>query len=452
MTVRLQPVALGLALGALVLSGCAPCRCGPTALAAAAPPLLRVATSGDYAPFSTEANGVPGGMDIEVAERLGHDLGMRVALVHVAWPELAAATRRGDFDIAMGGVTMRADRALVGRYTRPYAAVGAVALIRAADTARFPALDALDGPGVRIAVNAGGHLEGVARARFPHAEISAVPDNRAVLPRLRDGTADAVVTDTAELRAWQGSDLRVLGPFSLDHKAYLLPADRDVLAAQVDEWIVAREADGWLNGERGRWLGGASVDPAAAGRESVAALIRLRLDLMPAVAAAKRAAGLPVEDRAQELRVIERVRGLSANPNRTGAVYDQLIEMAKAVQRGAPVPEGTVGLSDLRDAIGRIDMTLVRALDAAPAGSAASWQVTLQRVVSGPGIDDHAVTRLSEILATGQTGSVEKSASRGERLQHRYARCAGTRWWWHERLPSDMKRTALRDTSPKECT
>jgi cyclohexadienyl dehydratase len=402
MSVRRERTAFGLAWAALVLTGCTPFGRGPSAPAAPALPVLRVATSADYAPFSTERHGVPVGMDIEIAERLGRDLGMRVDVVHVAWPALAGATQRGDFDIAMGGVTMRADRALVGRYTRPYATVGAVAVVREADAARFASVASLDRAGVRIAVNAGGHLEQVARAHFPRAAITAVPDNRAVLPRLLAGTADAVVTDSAELRAWQRSDLRALGPFSLDHKAYLLPADRDALAAQLDAWIGAREADGWLDGERVRWLGAtASLDPNAAGRESVAALIRLRLDLMPAVAAAKRAAGLPIEDRMQEARVIERVRGLSANPDRTAAVYGQLIEMAKAVEGDTPAPDAAIPLSALRDAIGRVDVALVRALDSAPASASARWQITLQRVVAGPGVDDAALHQLANVLGDG---------------------------------------------------
>ncbi|MFN8640270.1 MAG: hypothetical protein U0802_00880 [Candidatus Binatia bacterium] len=38
--------------------------------------------------------------------------------VPLAWPDLEAATAlRGDFDVALSGVTMRADRALVGRAT-----------------------------------------------------------------------------------------------------------------------------------------------------------------------------------------------------------------------------------------------------------------------------------------------------------------------------------------------
>jgi cyclohexadienyl dehydratase len=388
-----------LAAAALALAGCARRAPDPPKCAAAALPVLRVATSGDYAPFSTERNGLPSGMDIEIAERLGRDLGMSIEVVHVAWPELAAATQRGDFDIAMGGVTMRADRALVGRYTRPYATVGAVALVREDDAARFASVEALDRAGVRIVVNAGGHLEAVARTRFPRAQISAVPDNRAVLPRLLAGTADAVVTDSAERRAWQRSDLRALAPFTLDHQAYLLPADHDALAAQVEAGIGAREVDGWLDSERVRWLGAAaSMDADAAGRESVAALIRLRLDLMPAVAAAKRAAGLPIEDRAQEARVIERVRGLSSNPDRTAAVYEQLIAMAKAVEHATPAPDAAIPLSALRDAIGRIDVVLVRALDSAPPSASATWQATLQRVVAGPGVDDAALRQLSDAL------------------------------------------------------
>src|SRR5262249_33732564 len=159
-------------------------------------------------------------------------------------------------------------------------------------------------------------------------------------------------TDTAELQTWSRPDVRALPPFGLDYKAYLLPADHADLAARVDEWLEEREADGWLDGVRVRWLGAsASTNPRAAGRGAVVSLIRLRCDLMPSIAAAKRAAGLPIEDRAQEARVIERVRELSAQSERTVAVYRQLIEVAKAVQRSAPAPQSAASLDALRAAL-----------------------------------------------------------------------------------------------------
>jgi cyclohexadienyl dehydratase len=400
MRVRRSPAMIGCALAALV-GGAAPRPSAAWTTPGAHPlSVLRVATSADYAPFTAETNGAPTGMDVEIAERLGSDLGMAVEFVRVPWPDLTAATRRGDFDIAMGGVTVRADRALAGRYTRPYATVGAVAVARAAD-ARLSTLDALDAPDVRIAVNAGGHLESVARARFPHATIRPVADNARLREELFGGRADAAVTDTAELHAWAEPRVRVLGPFRADHKAYLLPADRDALAARVDAWLAAREADGWLNRERVHWLGSAAdVDAAAAARESVAAFIRLRLELMPAVAAAKHAAGLPIEDRAQEARVIERARSLSAHPDRAAAVYAQLIELAKLVERAAPaLPDAGPSLAELRDAIGRTDVALVRALDGARTGSAPEWKETLQRVVIEPGIGAAQIDPLADVLS-----------------------------------------------------
>jgi cyclohexadienyl dehydratase len=388
---RRASAALALFLVAATAAGCA----------LVAPRPLRVATSGDYAPFSLASDGALEGFDIDVARRLGADLGMRVEFVTVAWPDLSAATRRGDFDIAMGGVTMRADRALIGQYTRPYAVVGAVVLVREAYARRFASPDALDAAGVRIAVNAGGHLERVARERFPHAIIAAVPNNRAVLDRLLEGRADAVVSDTAEARSWLRPGVRALAPFRFDHKAYLLPVADTTLALRVDDWLVAREADGWLAGERARWLGTpATPNPAGATREAVAAFIGLRLALMPRIAAAKRAAGRPLVDTAQEQRVLERVRAQSTRPAYTEAVYRQLIELAKIVQRDAPATEAGASLDELRAAVARIDTALVRELDRTTAAAVEPWQTSLSRTMALPGIDNAALQQLAATLAT----------------------------------------------------
>ena len=148
-----------------------------------------------------------------------------------------------------------------------------------------------------------------------------MPDNRAVPQRLVDGKADAVISDTAEARDWLRAGLRVVGPFRFDYKAYLLPAGDDALAVRVDEWMVAREADGWLPAERERWLGmPAKTNPAAATREAIAALIGLRLDLMLPMAAAKRAAGRPIEDPAREEDVLDqRARAVVAAGVQRGA-------------------------------------------------------------------------------------------------------------------------------------
>jgi cyclohexadienyl dehydratase len=374
------------ALAFLLLVGCAPA--------------LRVATSGDYAPFSTmDADGARGGLDIVTAERLAADLGMRLEWVPLDWPQLSAELEQGRFDVALSGVTMRPERALIGRYARPYAMTNAVAVVRPADASRWRTVADLDQPGVRLAVNAGGHLERVARARFPRATIVPIADNRIVAALAGPGV-DALVTDTAELAVWPTAETRpiALPALSLDHKAPLLPVDRATLAARIDDWLMAREADGWLNAQRVRALGSAaSLDASGAASQAVAALITLRLGLMPDVAAAKRQSGQPIEDLAQEARVLERVRGqVPAAPERAAAVYAVLIDAAKTIQRQTPTRAAGPSLDALRAALGRIDEALCRELERLPALPADAWRAALAPI----GLPAGDVEQLATALAT----------------------------------------------------
>ena len=55
---------------------------------------------------------------------------MRLELVRFRWPELTSDLIAGRFDLAMGGVTMRPERAVAGSFTRPVAVAGAVVLAR----------------------------------------------------------------------------------------------------------------------------------------------------------------------------------------------------------------------------------------------------------------------------------------------------------------------------------
>lgn len=380
-------------------------------LAGCAPQTLRVATSGDYPPFSgVAADGARDGLDVAIATRLSEDLGRQIEWVPLVWPELADALVRGDFDVALSGVTMRADRAVIAVYARPYARTRAVPAIRAADAKRWRTADDLNRSGVRIAVNAGGHLETVARQRFPRATIVPVTDNR-LADALADARIAAIVTDSAEIAAWPAGQPRplALAPLTTDDKAPLLPPDRGELAVRIDEWLMAREADGWLDAERVRALGpAAALTPAAAARQAIAAWVRLRLALMPDVANAKRAAGLPIEDREQEARVLTRVRAQTPNaPERAAAAYTELIAMAKAVQTKTPLRAGTgPSLNTLRAALGRIDDALCLELNQGPSGTLVEWRSALQSI----GQPAAAIDRLAAALAAPPSTGVASDA------------------------------------------
>jgi cyclohexadienyl dehydratase len=275
------------------------------ALAAHAERPLRIAVTGDYPPLcERDAAGGYLGFDPDVARAFAAERGYAIAWVPVAWPALPEALAASRFDVAMTGVTVRPERSVAGRFSVPVLESGAVVLVRERALA---SLEALRAPGIALGVNAGGHLERVARARFPRAAITTFPDNSAVGAALASGAAPAVITDTLEAPHWRAAAPGAvpIGPLTRDLKAYWLPADRADLAAELDAWLLAREADGTLARLRLRWLG-----TEAAGRRSALPTLALtaalaeRLGLMPAVAEAKRVTGAPVLDAAREAELL----------------------------------------------------------------------------------------------------------------------------------------------------
>lgn len=363
--------------------------------------VLRVGSSGDYAPFSSVPEDVWTGLDVDLAMRLAKDLGARIEFVPFAWPNLAADVERRHFDVAASGVTVRGDRALVGRFSRPYATTGAVVLMRPRDRGRFPGVAALGRAGVRIAVNRGGHLERVARRLFPDATILPQDRNVELARQVTSGSADAALSDSAEAHAFRGAGLAAVGPFTRDRKALLIPAGEPALAARCDEWLREREQDGFLPALRRKWLG--ATAPFSADREAVLADVELRAELMPLVAAAKRASHLPIEDTAQEARVLARVRGAAEavrlDPGSVAALYGVLMKVAKAIQStAAPVPP-TASLEQLRGALGAIDEQLIHGLRFTRATSPAAWRAAVVEGVTAEGLTAEHLAELPGALA-----------------------------------------------------
>ncbi len=323
------------------------CACGVGSSRAPAPsdfPTVRVATSGDYAPFSIwppEA-AAPQGFSPELIERWARATGRRIEWVRFTWPELIDDARAGRFDLAIGGITVRPDRSIVGTFGVPLARTSAVVLVKTPTIS----LDDLDSPDRTIAVNLGGHLERVARERFPNAVLLTTTPNEAVPGRLERGEADAVVTDTRESPVWRRDHPRwlQLGPLTLDRKAAFAAPGRAELLAELDTWLETRRGRRTLLDLQAKRLG---IDPVDAHATVVAALVAAvdeRLALMPDVGRYKRAHGLPVDvperesyvlDAAWRAVVAEAARRDTEPPEeaKVRAFYRAQMEAAKSIQR-----------------------------------------------------------------------------------------------------------------------
>ncbi len=203
--------------------------------------VLRVATTGDYAPFSLEANGHLSGADIELARDLAAHLGAEPVFVRTGWPSLASDLRDGRFDVALSGIGYTEERAALGLYSAAYHDGGKTLLARCDDRERFDTPAELDRPDVRVIVNPGGTNERYVREHVHQAQILVHMDNRGVFAEIVAGRADVMVTDDveAELQARRrpGQLCRTYpGTLTRGEKRILMARD-PALQAIVDEWL-----------------------------------------------------------------------------------------------------------------------------------------------------------------------------------------------------------------------
>lgn len=349
---------------------------GSAAPAQAPPIVLRVGTSGDYAPFSLFADdgrGEPTGFDVELAQRFAREAGFAIEWVPFRWPELADDVAQDRFDVAMSGVTWTPERGVRGFLSRAVAASG-------------PCWIGVETP-KRVAVNRGGVLERFARRRFPDAELRAVDRNRSLPELLARGEVDAIVTDRLEIahfrrpapprapRAASGTrakssattrDAEHCEPASERKVYWVSPPRAHDLGPRLDAWLARNEAA--VDAMRARWLGGSAPRSEA---DHLVDLLARRLALMPAVARAKRAQGLALVDPEREGRVVEaarkRARAAGLDPASVEALFRLQIALATRVQEraGAAADAPALDLAqELRPAIGALGDRIVAALAA----------------------------------------------------------------------------------------
>ncbi|MBV8073887.1 MAG: transporter substrate-binding domain-containing protein [Candidatus Eremiobacteraeota bacterium] len=214
--------------------------------------VLRVGLTGDYDPFSiADAAGTFQGVDVEAARMLAVAIAptVTVQIVRTSWPTMTADLLAGKFDVAMGGVSRNKNRAETGELSHTYFVDGKVALIRAADKARFRTLADIDREGVTVLVNPGGTNQQFVAANVKNAKVGVVADNVAIPKMIAAGQGDVMFTDGIEAKLWVKRDptLYVAAadqPWTRVEKVYYLPKGQTALLDLVNAWVDEMQADG----------------------------------------------------------------------------------------------------------------------------------------------------------------------------------------------------------------
>jgi cyclohexadienyl dehydratase len=221
---------------------------------------VRVGLPGDYRPFALldKSTGHFDGLDVDMADRLGHALGTKVELVPTTWAGLLADLAADKFDLAMGGISVTLERQKTAFFSVPLVRTGKAAIARCADKDHFASLAEIDRPGVKVLTNPGGTNERYDRATLKAADIVVFPDNSKIFDELAAGRGDVMITDSVETRLQQKLHPALCAihpdrPFDFGELAYLLPRD-PVLKAWIDQWLHIEIETGDYAGLTAKWL------------------------------------------------------------------------------------------------------------------------------------------------------------------------------------------------------
>jgi chorismate mutase-like protein len=305
--------------------------------------VLRVGTTGDYAPYSVldARTGAYLGADIALARRLALELGLRAEFVPTTWKTLLADAAAGRFDIAMGGISITPERQRSQLFSKAYSTDFKVPLTRCGEERKFDTRAEINRPDTRLIENPGGTNEQFARAQFPAASLTIHPDNRTVFDEIVARRADVMVTDAveAQLQAGAGKGLcqaSTSARWAPAHKAVMLapdPALRDQVNRALDRidmtQAYARLRAQWM--ENARLAGGTELPPARLAR-----LIDLRLALMTEVARWKWNRKAAIEDLPRERAQLDSLRSrgtaLGIDAALIERVFSAQVSAAKVLQ------------------------------------------------------------------------------------------------------------------------
>ena len=204
--------------------------------------MLRVGTTGDYAPFSYSADDMSfTGIDIDLALNLAESLNVELIFIKTSWPTLMNDLAAGLFDIAMSGVSIIPARQQHAYFSAPYHLGGKSPITLCSRVAEFSSIEEIDQPSVSAIVNPGGTNERFIDAKLRRAKKILHQDNRTIFNELINGNADLMITDSIEVRLQTNLHPELCESMpgktlTYQEKGYMMPKD-PALRLAVNQWL-----------------------------------------------------------------------------------------------------------------------------------------------------------------------------------------------------------------------
>jgi polar amino acid transport system substrate-binding protein len=207
---------------------------------------LRVGTWLQYKPemWKDLQTGEIKGFWVDLARKMGSDIGVEVQFVDSDWDGLIPGLQAGKFDIVLAQMAITAKRALAVDFAKPWEAVGLAAVMPPDSTC--DAVECLNQPDKTISTEIGSVDQDVKKAFFPKAQEMANKGHNDGFLQVMSHRSDAFLTDNVSAQAylqehpgsvkiaWTGVDKPFLQAFPAGPA---LPKGSILFARWVDIWL-----------------------------------------------------------------------------------------------------------------------------------------------------------------------------------------------------------------------
>lgn len=199
------------------------------------------------------------GFEIDVAERFAKDLGVDIELVPTAWKGIIPALLAGKFDLLIGGMSIRADRAQQVYFSTPYYYSGQSLVAHKKKAAGFDAIEDFNDPAVTIVARTGTTAQKAAQTYFPKAKLKLFDKEPQALQELLSGRAHGFVS-MAPLPAQEAvkNPGKLFVPLQNNltnepNGIAMRKGDPDLLN-YVDSWIAQVRGENWIQERYNYWF------------------------------------------------------------------------------------------------------------------------------------------------------------------------------------------------------
>jgi len=225
--------------------------------------VLRIGLS-TFVPWSMrDKKGELIGFEIDVANKVAADMGVKAEFVPTAWDGIIPALLAGKFDVIISGMSITPQRNLTVNFTIPYAHSGQQMTASKKLAGSFKSLADFNAASVTITCRRGTSTCVAAKKVFPKATFREFDDEAQCLQEVLNGNAHAVVTSAPKPRMW-----------TLDHPdALFMPSEENLTSSDeafavrksdpdainfFDNWILFNTTNGWLGERHDYWFKGNS--------------------------------------------------------------------------------------------------------------------------------------------------------------------------------------------------